>query len=317
MSTMILRELKEVFNNDDFIKCNIKQEESLSSHTTMNVGGKAELFFEPETVEILVNLVKFLQEKKVQFYVLGGGSNLIINDSGIKVMISTRKLRIKEPIYEESELSEDSVSLNISSGISWGHVISFCKKNNYSNFEAFTGLSGTVGGAIYMNATCFGLSTCDNLISVKYLDVDELKICEYMVEHSDWGYKKSPFKDGVAGKKIIIAGTFKVKKGHFDSDFSDRVLTERKAKGHFRYPSAGSVFKNDIEKEIIAGKIIEECGLKGFKIGGAEVASFHGNFIINPERKASAKDIKSLVDYIKDVVKKKKNIILENEIIFI
>ena len=94
-------------------------------------------------------------------------------------------------------------------------------------------------------------------------------------------------------------------------------MNDRKEKGHFRAPSAGSAFKNDAANGIIAGKIIDECGLKGFSVGGAQIAPWHGNFIINPEQKANARDIKKLSDEVKKIVREKKGIELENEILFV
>ncbi|MBQ7538331.1 MAG: hypothetical protein IJT42_05135 [Treponema sp.] len=204
-----------------------------------------------------------------------------------------------------------------------------------------------------MNATCFGLSACDNLISVRYFDLTDGKIHEYQKNEADWGYKKSPFQNllttdyadssegGVAGSspqrgeratkcergerllplplltaKIILSAKFFVTTG-FDSEKSEKCMNDRKEKGHFRAPSAGSAFKNDATHGIIAGKVIDECGLKGFSVGGAQIAPWHGNFIINPEQKATASDIKKLSDEVKKIVLDKKGIKLENEIIFV
>lgn len=115
---------------------------------------------------------------------------------------------------------------------------------------------------------------------------------------------------------IILSAKFTVSNG-FDAEFSEKCIASRKEKGHFLAPSSGSAFKNDSENGIVAGKVIDECGLKGFSVGGAQIASWHGNFIINPERKATASDIKKLSDEVKKIVFEKKGIRLENEILFI
>ena len=390
-------QIAQFFNDSEYFTGSVKLNENLAKHTTMHVGGNAKLFLEPENEESLIFAIKELDAdvrrltQIKSFFVLGGGSNVIISDSGLDAVISTRKMNKIKFLTEGSEYTESLIkrekllnpeislcspklceefkTLQIDSGASWGSVISFCKKNNLGGFESFTGLSGTVGGALFMNATCFGLSACDNLLSVRYFDLRDGKIHEYQKIDSDWGYKKSPFQSGIKefdadehrltrmkngdfkgqgplgegaggngeaigaeGKafpfslptahcsllisKIILSAKFSVKNG-FDSEKSEKCISDRKEKGHFRSPSAGSAFKNDSERGIIAGKIIDECGLKGFSVGGAQIAPWHGNFIINPEQKACASDIKKLSDEVKKIVREKTGVELENEILFI
>ena len=191
-----------------------------------------------------------------------------------------------------------------------------------------------------MNATCFGLSACDNLVSVEYFDTRDLQVHTYEKNEADWGYKKSPFQNLNSSQskrahgdcfsnsslcsptlceefyKIILSAIFRVHDG-FDSQKSETCVASRKEKGHFRAPSSGSAFKNDTVHGIIAGKVIDECGLKGFSVGGAQIAPWHGNFIINPEQKATAHDIKRLSDEVKKIVREKTGIVLESEIIFV
>ena len=387
-----IEQIAQFFNDSEYFTGSVKINENLAKHTTMNVGGEAKLFLEPKDGESLVFAVRYFIEENVKFFVLGGGSNVIISDAGLDAVISTRKMNQVKFLTENTEHTESLIEgkklleserslcspnlcekfkkiLQISAGSSWGCVISFCKKNNLGGFESFSGLSGTVGGALFMNATCFGLSACDNLLSVRYFDLTDGKIHEYEKVDSDWGYKKSPFQsgikefdadehrltrmkngdfkgqgplgEGVGGNgeaigtegetspfplltahcsllisKIILSAKFSVKSG-FDSEKSEKCMCERREKGHFRAPSSGSAFKNDAVHGIIAGKVIDECGLKGFSVGGAQIAPWHGNFIINPERKATARDIKELSARIKEIVLEKTGFSLENEILFI
>ncbi|MBQ9623698.1 MAG: FAD-binding protein, partial [Treponema sp.] len=239
-----IEQIAQFFNDSEYFTGSVKINENLAKHTTMNVGGNAKLFLEPKDGESLVFAVRYFIEENVKFFVLGGGSNVIISDAGLDAVISTRKMNqvkfltegtedtesliegekllnpesplcppnlcIKfltegtehtESLIEgkkllESEISlcspnlfekfknplnpcESSLILEVDSGSSWGSVISFCKKNNLGGFESFSGLSGTVGGALFMNATCFGLSACDNLLSVRYFDLTDGKIHEY------------------------------------------------------------------------------------------------------------------------------------------
>ena len=392
-------QIAQFFNDSEYFIGSVKLNENLAKHTTMHVGGSAKIFLEPENEDSLVFAIKELDAdvrrltQIKSFFVLGGGSNVIISDDGLDAVISTRKVNKIKFLTEGSEYTESLIKrekllnpeislcspkpyehsssgdslksrcdfltlpireefkiLCLESGVSWGSAISFCKKENLGGFEAFTGLSGTVGGALFMNATCFGLSACDNLLSVRYFDLHDGKIHEYQKNEADWGYKKSPFQNllttdyadctdssegGVAGASpqrgeratkcergerllplVILSAKFFVKTG-FDSEKSEKCISDRKEKGHFRAPSAGSAFKNDAAHGIIAGKVIDECGLKGFSVGGAQIAPWHGNFIINPEQKASAEDIKKLSDEVKKIVFEKKGVRLENEILFI
>ena len=311
-------QIAQFFNDSENFNGNVRQNENLAGHTTMHVGGNAKLFLEPANEESLVFAIKELAStvrgdtQIKSFFVLGGGSNVIISDDGLDAVISTRKMNKIESITEDTECTEEFKIIQLDSGASWGSVISFCKKNDLGGFEAFTGLSGTVGGALFMNATCFGLSACDNLVSARYFDLNDGKIHEYKKIASDWGYKKSPFQ----GKAmVILSAKFSVTSG-FDSAKSEKCMSDRKEKGHFRSPSAGSAFKNDAANGIIAGKVIDECALKGFTVGGAQIAPWHGNFIINPEQKATCADIKKLSDEVKRIVLEKKGVSLENEIIF-
>lgn len=302
--------MNKFFASEEFQKYfrgNVKEREPMKNHTTMNVGGLCPFFIEPENEESLVFLLRSLRKLNVRFFILGGGSNTILPDEIDFPIVSTRKI-------ENNFVLENGI-LKCGSGSSWGGLISFCRKNNISGFEPFTGLSGTVGGAIFMNATCFGLTTSDRLISVRYLDLNDFEIKTYSKNESDWGYKKSPFHNEM--KTCILSAEFSISDEEFDIQKSEEVLQKRKAMGHFNAPSSGSVFKNDPENGIIAGKIIDECGLKGKKIGGAQIAPFHGNFIINPDRNATAKDIRNLVEFVKTEVKEKKGIQLKEEILFV
>lgn len=343
-----IEEIARFFNENADFRGMVKQNEPMKAHTTMNVGGEARLFLEPSDAESLVLVTRILIEEKIAFFVLGGGSNVVISDSGLDAVISTRKMNGIKLDADDTNRAKKNVTtdytdvhrLRISCGASWGSVISFCKKNNLGGFEAFSGLSGTVGGALFMNATCFGLSVCDNLVSVEYFDLCDGELHTYEKHDSDWGYKKSPFQvlnssqsKRVHGEyfpdsslcspklceefyKIIISAIFRVHEG-FDSQKAEFCLASRKEKGHFRSPSAGSAFKNDAAHGIIAGKVIDECGLKGFSVGGAQIAPWHGNFIINPERTATARDVKNLSDEVKRIVREKTGVELESEILFV
>ncbi len=364
---MILSQFSLLFNDTQNFRGEVRQNESLAKHCTMRVGGEAKLYIEPFDVKSLVFALKSARKAKLDFYLLGGGSNTVFPDEGMSLVICTKKIGFGEPAEAvlpvclvENTKGEVGETKRIvcSAGASWGSVLGFCKKNNLGGFEPFTALSGTVGGAVFMNASCFGLSLSDNLVRAEYLDFNpdfnpdfsQLEIKNYELKADDWGYKRSPFqpceekqKGGVTGdlpplkgaaenaqaveargtfpphdkneKKIVLSAEFKVKDG-FDGELSENVRQKRVAMGHFRAASAGSAFKNEIEKGIVAGKLIDECGLKGFSAGGAQIAPWHANFIINPDGKATAADIRALVETVQKKVFEEKGVLLKPEIIF-
>lgn len=342
MNTANLADFMEAFTQNKDFCGEIKTDENLSPYCTMHTGGRAKAFIEVFDEKSLAFAVKTASLAGQKFFLLGGGSNVILPDEGLELVICTRKLGKDSPV----SLSKKGV-IRCSAGARWGTVLDFCKKNNLGGLEAFTSLSGTAGGAVFMNACCFSLAACDRLLTVRYLDTQKNEIFTYKTDKKDWGYKKSPFqpapeklKGGVAGalppqegeaenaaavgaggrlppqvQKIILSAEFFVEEG-FDENFCQEVRQKRIELGHFKAPSAGSAFKNDPDKKITAGKLIDQCGLKGFSAGGAMVAPWHGNFIINPEQKASSRDVRQLVEYVRKTVFEKTGILLEPEIIF-
>lgn len=307
----------------------ILENEMMKNHTTMKVGGKADLFLFPKDENSLVLCLSLASKSKIPFYVVGGGSNLIFGDDGFRgIVVCTEGLRklVIEPVEMTSKscfcnAQSPQIFLQCGAGEKSSDVNEFCSKNFLGGFEAFAGLPGSVGGAVFMNARCYGDEFSNHVKNVRYLDLEDLRIKNYDFKRSDWSYKKSPFQDG---KKIILSVILcGIKKLDANSDeskksaeTSQKNLENRRAKGHFDFPSAGSVFKNNHDFGKPSGAIIDECGLKGFQIGGAQVAPWHGNFIINKEN-ATASDIKNLVMEIQRQVKEKAGFYLESEVIFV
>ena len=220
--------------------------------------------------------------------------------------------------------SEENLSLPAEEGAkthlvrklaSMADLSAFCADHALKGFAPFAGLPGTAGGACFMNARCYGSEVADLLQNTKYFDFSTLSIKEYIFSPADWAYKVSPFQQNGG---IILQSTFKVctgKKADIIEE-SCKNIEDRKQKGHFSYPSAGSVFKNNRNFGMPSGKIIEEAGLKGTSIGAAQIAPWHGNFIIN-NGGASASQIKELVDFTKAKVEEKTGFQLECEVIFV
>ncbi len=309
-------EIAQFFNESANFCGRVLQHEPLSRRTTMRVGGEAALFLEPADEASLLHALQVLEENGTPYFVLGGGSNVIISDEGFvrAVVISTRGLK-------SVLLADDGFHISVGAGASWARVQSFCRERGRGGFEPFAGLSGTVGGAVYMNATCFGFSTNDRLCSVRYFDAATTAVNEYVLTDArrltDWGYKRSPFQVSATGneaRRIILSATFAVSLG-YDAQKAAACIESRKEKGHFRAPCAGSTFKNDTANAVIAGKLIDDCGLKGFAVGGAQVAPWHGNIIINTGG-ATARDIRSLVEQVRNTVHERTGVFLEPEVLF-
>ena len=282
------------------------QNESLKEKTTFKIGGNASFFAKPEDSKSLIALLSWAKENDLPLFILGGGSNLVVSDDGIdKLVISTEA-------FDFCNLQDDL--LTCGSGCTFKKITEFCIKNEISGLENFAGLPGTTGGATFMNARCYEVSISDVISSVKYIDLSDFTEKTYSVDLTEWDYKKSPFQ---TGDKIITQVNFNVKKGN-SKEIEEKSLSfikDRENKGHFKFPSAGSVFKNNRNFGKPSGKIIDEVGLRGFSVGQAQVAPWHGNFIIN-NGNATASDVRNLVEIIQDKVLKETGFMLECEIIF-
>lgn len=311
-----VRKIEENINMWGHFQGKILFDEDLSPRTTFKVGGKTPLFIEPENIDSFICALKVLEKEHVPFFVLGGGSNIVVPDEGVTYpVISTGGL--KSLTY-----NDQLHCVTCQAGVTIKELVDFCLANGLGGLENFAGLPGTVGGAVFMNARCYDKSISDVLISTSYVDVDAPKeeIGQYVKKEGDWEYKVSPFQTFLRGK-TVVSGTFSViplseeKKAESQS-LSQNYIEDRRTKGHFSYPSAGSVFKNNRSFGMPSGKIIDEVGLRGMQIGGAQVAPWHGNFIINTGH-ATAKDILQLTNSIIHKVFEKKGWKLETEIIFL
>ncbi|MCQ2590041.1 MAG: UDP-N-acetylmuramate dehydrogenase [Treponema sp.] len=307
----------------------ITYNEPLAQKTTFKVGGTAELFIKPQNYYSFQIALSNLLATNTPFFILGGGSNIVFPDGTLeKVVLSTQdfvsvdKLAVRDlPMdFTEKSIPKDKILITCFSGTPMASLVNYCTEHYISGVEQFAGLPGSVGGATFMNARCFDKSISDIIYYTTHMNLnkDKVELEHNRFDSSKWDYKKSPFQDG---NKFITTVTFildqKTAKDQpqIQADCK-KYIAERVDKGHFKYPSAGSVFKNNHDFGKPSGKIIDEAGLKGYTIGGAKIADFHGNFIIN-FNKASAKDIKDLVEYTTKEVENKFGFKLEPEIIFV
>jgi len=300
------------------------ENEALAPKSTFKVGGTAHLFITPQSPEQLESSISAVRSAELPYFVTGGASNVVYPDGSYEgAIISTQA--IKEIFYDPDETTPDGSALvTCQCGLPMAAFVDFCTKKNLSGAEQFAGLPGTVGGAVYMNARCFDRSISDILYSTKHIEYikEKANIVELPFNASDWDYKKSPFQSSSEkDQRYITQATFRLTPA--GSSAHDRIsadckkyIAERVDKGHFKYPSAGSVFKNNHAFGAPSGKLIDDCGLKGLTCGGAQIAPFHGNFIINTGS-ATAADIRNLVSQVQKAVYDKFGFNLEPEIIFI
>jgi UDP-N-acetylmuramate dehydrogenase len=308
-----LRNIVEKINMNDLFSGELRFDEPMSLHTTFKVGGPADLYIKPANEnfpEIAAKIINLAREENIPLFVLGGGANIVVADKGIRGIV------LDSTGWFGSSYTEEGADyrVTIRSGTLIDTAIEEAAQRGLSGLEFLAGMPGTYGGAIWMNARCYGFSISDKLIETEILDEStQRKNIPFNAE--DFDYKKSPFQNRDV---FILSGTFRLEKKPVEEIRSvmEDHRNDRESKGHFRLPSGGSSFKNNTDFGKHTGKIIDELGLRGLTIGGAKVADWHGNIIVN-NGNATAKDIRSLVETIKAKAKAELNIELEPEILFV
>jgi UDP-N-acetylmuramate dehydrogenase len=290
----------------------LRQNEELAAHTSFKTGGPADWYIKPpreQFVPITRAALTCARENGLSVFILGGGANLCVSDKGIRALVldtgDFRGCRVEDGlVYARCGTPSDEVAL-------------FCQRHAQGGLEFLAGLPGSIGGALWMNARCFEHSVSDVLRHVRYLDknLEERTIGR---EERAWGYKKSPFQRGGSHEDaLLLEAAFNVHPSE-EAAVAKQCAAYRRAreeKGHFRYPSAGSVFKNDRKLGRPSGAIVEELGLRGRRSGGAQLAPWHGNIIINTGGATSA-GIRALVELVKSEARRVLGIELEEEILF-
>lgn len=307
----------------------ISLDEPMAQKTTFKIGGIAKLYICPQNYYSFQLALEEILRSKQNFFILGGGSNIVFTDGIYDGIILSTKLfsdiqdfppQDFSPDFGKIQIQKNQVLVTCFAGTPVSALVNYCTEHNYSGMEQFAGLPGSVGGALYMNARCFDKSISDILFATCHVQIKDGKMLQFskLMHQEEWDYKKSPFQDGL---NFITSATFlftrKPNSYHTQIEVDcKKYIQERIQKGHFIYPSAGSVFKNNHEFGKPSGKIIDEAGLKGLQIGGAAVPDFHGNFIVNKNH-ATSDDVKSLVQQIQQKVQQKFGFLLQPEIIFV
>ncbi len=280
----------------------VLKDEPLKNHTTFKIGGPADIFVKPKNEESIVKLLKFLKDKEKPYFILGRGSNLLVTDGGIRGVVIC--------IYDAlTEISLDGEDLYTGAGNTINAVSKFAQAHSMSNMERVSGIPGSIGGAIVMNAGAYGSEFKDFVTSVRVID-ENLEIKEIPCEDMDFSYRHSAVMD----KNYIVLGCHikVIKKPQEEIDeVVDDVTFKRTSKQPLEMPSAGSTFKRP--KDSYASLLIDQSGLKGFKHKGAMVSDKHTGFLVNHDN-ATYKDVIELIEIVKKVVYEKSGIELEPEV---
>jgi UDP-N-acetylmuramate dehydrogenase len=307
-----LHKFIEKINREGRFRGAIVYGEPMSGHTTLRAGGKADAWIRPEKEvfpEYAARLLRAAREEGIPVFILGAGANILVSDRGIRgITLDTGAFR---GIGRRG--AGEPFSVSVLAGTPVDSLSSRLAERGLSGLEFLAGMPGSVGGAVWMNARCYERSVSDALLETVILDGDfERRKVPFRAE--DFSYKKSPFQGSGC---LILSARFAARLREprdIRGENASRRL-DRAAKGHYRFPSAGSAFKNNRDFGDPTGKIIDGLGLRGLGAGGARVAPWHGNLIINTGN-ATAADIKRLIDEVARRVKKERGFDLESEIIF-
>ena len=286
-------------------KENIKLDEPMSKHTSFKTGGNADFFIFLDKENQIEELVKYSNQNNIDLYVIGNGSNLLISDQGIRGIVAKVAF---EDIVIEKDL--DGYTVNVGAGCKVMTLAQFLKRKEITGFEEFSGIPGTIGGANYMNAGAYGKEMKDIIIKTRVFNKENGKIEILSNEEQKLQYRGSIFNNK---KFIILDTTFRMQGGTAEKieEKMNECLKQRKEKQPIEYPSAGSTFKRG--DGFMTAKLIDECGLKGFQIGGAQISEKHAGFIINKDN-ATTKDIIDLIEYTKKKVFEKFGVQIEEEV---
>ena len=298
----ITEKLENIIDKKNFYK-----DEPMSKHTSFKIGGKADYFIKVFSIKELKAVLNLAKNERIPFYIIGNGTNLLVLDKGIRGFLI--KLEFKEYVINKTD---DGSFITVGCGMTLANLAFIAYENELTGLEKLAGIPGTIGGALRMNAGAYGTEMKDIVVSTKCMD-ENGEIIELDLESHKFEYRKSIFAQR---NFIILESTIKLNYGSKVEIKSkmDEYKKSRIEHQPLEFPNAGSVFKRN--EDIPTAKLIDECGLKGFSIGGAEVSNKHAGFIIN-KGNATAQDVLTLTNYIKTKVKEKFDKNIELEIIII
>lgn len=281
---------------------NVFTKEPMSRHTTFRIGGPADYFLTPEKEEQMQELVLFLKETEIPYYIVGNGSNLLVGDKGFRgaiIQICKKMNRIRT----------EGTRIHAQAGALLSRIAAEAQKEGLKGLEFASGIPGTLGGAVMMNAGAYGGEMKQVLIRAQVLDGSG-KIFEIPAEKMELGYRTSIFSQN---NQIVLNAELCLEKGDPEQirEEMEELKRRRTTKQPLEYPSAGSTFKRP--EGFFAGKLIQDAGLRGFQVGGAQVSEKHCGFVINKDH-ATAADVVSLMEQAAERVEALFGVRLEPEV---
>ena len=285
------------------------ENEMMRNHTTFRIGGPADLLACPETEEGFIAGLKWCKEKNIPFYIIGNGSNLLVGDLGFRGVIFKICRTLDHVQREVIEGENPKIIVHAGAGIMLAKLAKDISFMGYKGFEFATGIPGTLGGAVTMNAGAYGGEMKHVLKSVKAVDM-EGNVHEFTLDEMALGYRTSRVQ---TENLIVLSATMEFLKGDTDQIIQEveTLSSQRKEKQPLEYPSAGSTFKRP--EGYFAGKLIQDAGLKGYRVGDAMVSEKHSGFVINVGS-ATAKDVRKLMNDVDAIVYNKYQVHLEPEV---
>ena len=294
--------MSNIKNIQKMLKGRLRENVSLKDYNTWKIGGKAEYFYEPSDIKDLKLFLELLQNTPITF--LGNGSNVLIRDGGISGCVICLKNTLNNYFFKDEEYIFEA-------GLSCMKMAQITARENYEGLEHLCGIPGSLGGALAMNAGCYGGNIWDHVSTVSLINNDG-EIIKKNKNDFIIGYRNTSLKEN----NFFISAVFKLRKNKLKNSLEKikEFLQDRRSKQPTGLLSCGSVFKNP--KNLYAAKLIESIGLKGYKIGGACISEKHANFIIS-DKSTKSIDIEKLINFTQKEVFKKKEVILETEVKFI
>ena len=295
------KELAELFGGK-----NVRIGESMAEHTTFRVGGPADYYVTPPDAESLAQGIALCKEKEIPYYIVGNGSNLLVGDKGWRGVIF-QLCRTMDSITCREE--EDGLWVQAGAGALLARVARFVSEKGYTGFEFAAGIPGSVGGGVMMNAGAYDGEIKDVIQWADVLDGSG-QILRLSAEELGFGYRHSIIMDK---EYIVLEACFAFRKGDRDAIMHrvEELSEKRKTSQPLEYPSAGSTFKRP--QGYFAGKLIQDSGLKGLTVGGAQVSQKHAGFVINIGG-ATAADVRELIRQVQERVKEDSGVTLEPEV---
>lgn len=277
---------------------------SMDQYTTFHVGGKSEALYKADDLEELRRVIVYLSKERIPYLVLGRGSNLLVKDKGIEGLV----IQLKGALAAIEQKSTKDLTILAGAGLSLGDLLTYCRSAGLGGLECFAGIPGTVGGAVVMNAGAFGEAFGSRVQEIQMI-IPSGGLVKRNRTQLRFSYRRLEMEKGAVTVRVKLK-LYRQTEEKVAARIAD-YLKRRKLSQPLEYPSAGSVFKNPPNE--YAGRLIEDAGLKGKRIGSAMISEKHANFIVNTGG-AKAKDILDLLNLAREAVKKQTGIELEPEI---